>query len=116
MTHHHPYPDPDLQEIIDRNRTARELIATFARSTATLSDLWQHVTAALGDTPVLITEIFRLRSTISKTRLSRANLIASIRATLAAHADGESDPLSYLRDELADQAHDGTHPTADGAP
>ncbi|MEQ4719375.1 hypothetical protein [Nonomuraea sp. B19D2] len=104
MTYRLPYPDPDLQEVIDRNRTARELIATFARSTATLKDLWQHVTAALQDTPTLIAEIFRLRREISRIRLSRANLIAAMQATLGASADNEHDPLSYLRDELAEQA------------
>jgi hypothetical protein len=33
-------------------------------------------------------------------RLDRANLLAAIRACLAAHADGEPDPLGYLRAEL----------------
>jgi hypothetical protein len=33
-------------------------------------------------------------------RLDRANLLAAIRATLAADAEGEPDPLGYLRDEL----------------
>jgi hypothetical protein len=32
--------------------------------------------------------------------MDRANLLAAIRATLAAHADDETDPLYYLRDEL----------------
>ena len=31
-----------------------------------------------------------------------ANLQAVMRTTLAAHADGEPDPLSYLRDEVAE--------------
>lgn len=33
------------------------------------------------------------------------NLIAAARATLRAHADGEDDPLYYLRDELQAQGH-----------
>ncbi|MEO3876669.1 hypothetical protein ABGB18_48630 [Nonomuraea sp. B12E4] len=115
MPTRHPYPDPDLQEITDRNRTARELIATFARSTATLKDLWQHVTTALQDTPVLVAEVFRLRAEISKYRLSRANLIAAMRATLHADAEGEHDPLSYLRNELADQAGHATPNGPNGA-
>ncbi|GAA0264764.1 hypothetical protein [Cryptosporangium japonicum] len=41
--------------------------------------------------------------TLLRTRY--ANLIAAARATLAANADGEADPLYYLRDELA------AHPT-----
>ncbi|MEV0383398.1 hypothetical protein [Nonomuraea sp. NPDC050643] len=115
MTNRHPYPDRALQEVLDRNRIAHDLIDTFARSTATLTDLWQHVTAALQDTLVLVAEIMRLRSEISMTRLIRANLIAAIRATLAADADGEHDPLSYLRDELADQAGHSTRNSPDGA-
>ncbi|RCG22820.1 hypothetical protein DQ384_35105 [Sphaerisporangium album] len=104
MAYRLPYPDPELQEVLNRNDVARELIANFARSTATLGDLWHHVTAALHDTSVLVAEITRLRAEISKTRLHRANLTAAMRAALSADADGEPDPLSYLRDELADQA------------
>nr|WP_055504935.1 hypothetical protein [Nonomuraea pusilla] len=113
MTYRLPYPDPDLQEVLDRNDTARELIANFARSTATLNDLWQ-LTAALQDTPVLVAEITRLRAEIGRARLLRANLIAAMRAALAADADGEPDPLSYLRDELADQAGPITPSNPDG--
>ena len=32
--------------------------------------------------------------------MDRANLRAAMRATLAAHADGDPDPMWYLRDEL----------------
>jgi hypothetical protein len=31
------------------------------------------------------------------------NLLAAAKATLSAHADGEDDPLYYLRDELRAQ-------------
>ncbi|MBT2225990.1 hypothetical protein [Nonomuraea sp. NEAU-A123] len=110
MTNAHPYPDPDLQEVITRNRTARQLITTFARSTTTLADLWQHVTAALADTPTLVVEITRLRSEITRLRLDRADLMAAARATLHAHADGEHDPLYYLRDELSAQRARARHP------
>ena len=41
-----------------------------------------------------------LAAELAATRLDRANLIAAMRAALAADADGERDPLSYLRDEL----------------
>ncbi len=115
MTNRPPYPDPVLQEVLDRNSTAQEVINTFARSTATLTDLWQHVTAALQDTPVLVVEIMRLRAEISRTRLGRSNLIAAMRATLHAEMDGEPDPLSYLHDELADQAAPQSHGSPDGA-
>jgi hypothetical protein len=33
-------------------------------------------------------------------RRNRANLLAAIRATFTADAEGEPDPLGYLRDEL----------------
>jgi hypothetical protein len=33
------------------------------------------------------------------------NLLAAARAALSAHADGEGDPLFYLRDELTAQGH-----------
>ena len=39
-------------------------------------------------------------------RLDRANLLAAIRAALAAARDGEADPLAYLRDELDDRSAD----------
>ncbi|GIH79810.1 hypothetical protein [Planobispora longispora] len=103
MPHSHPYPDHDLQEIIDRNHTARQLLTAFAHSTVILSDLWHLITAAIDDTPVLVTEIARLRVEMARMRLSRANLIAAAQATLSAHADGEADPLFYLRDELSAQ-------------
>lgn len=44
--------------------------------------------------------ITRLVAELEATRLDRANLLAAMRATLAAYADGERDPLFYLRDEL----------------
>ena len=55
---------------------------------------------ALGGTPALAAEITRLSAELDRTRLDRANLRAAIRATLAAHADGEPDPMWYLRDAL----------------
>ena len=45
-------------------------------------------------------EVTRLSAELDRTRLDRANLRAAMRATLAAHADGEPDPMWYLRDEL----------------
>jgi predicted DNA-binding ribbon-helix-helix protein len=46
-------------------------------------------------------EVIRLRAELDDTRLDRANLLAAARATIGAYLDGESDPLCYLRDELA---------------
>jgi hypothetical protein len=65
--------------------------------------LWEQIDRSLSDVPVLVSENTRLRSQLRAARLERANLAAAGRATLAADRDGEADPLSYLRDELAAQ-------------
>jgi hypothetical protein len=62
--------------------------------------MWRYVQDALTDTVALATEITRLSAEIEHSRLDRANLRAAMRATLAAHADGEADPMWYLRDAL----------------
>jgi hypothetical protein len=46
---------------------------------------------------------------LTEARERAANLLAAIRAAIAAEADGEDDPLWFLRDEYA--AH--TNPTPD---
>jgi hypothetical protein len=55
---------------------------------------------AITDIPVLLAEIARLALLLTWSRLHFANLLAAARATLAAHHEGEDDPLSYLRDEV----------------
>jgi hypothetical protein len=90
----------DLQEIIARNDTARQIIAGFATDMPTLSEVWHNLQAALHDVRHLVAEIQRLTAELKDTRLDRANLLAAARATIAAQADGEPDPLFYLRDEL----------------
>lgn len=54
-------------------------------------------------TRYLHAEIRRLRARLATTLNDLHNLIAAARATLSADADGESDPLYYLRDELEAQ-------------
>src|SRR5581483_6671166 len=76
MTNTHPYSGTDLERIAAGNQTARRMIAGFSA------------------------EITRLTTELAATRLSTANLLAAARATLDAYADGEPDPLYYLRDEL----------------
>jgi hypothetical protein len=102
-----PYPPltgrPDLLEAISRNDHARRIVSGFSRATPNLADLWQHIDHSLSDVPVLITEITRLDGQIRAVRLDRANLAAAGRATLAASQDGDLDPLSFLRAELAAQ-------------
>jgi hypothetical protein len=44
---------------------------------------------------------------LAATRLESANRLAAIRAALAAHHDGERDPLAYLRDQLAEESGSG---------
>jgi hypothetical protein len=85
----------DIEEITTRNDMARHIVAGFSAAMPTLADIWEYLEGALADTQVLAAEITALR-------LDRANLLAAMRATLGAHAEGEQDPLSYLRDELDD--------------
>ncbi|HSV67561.1 MAG TPA: hypothetical protein VLJ59_16860 [Mycobacteriales bacterium] len=79
----------DLEEVRAHHRTA-----TAARTPVAL---W----IAAADVPVLLAEIDRVRTLHALTRAHYADLLAAARATLAAHRDGEADPLFYLRDELA---------------
>ena len=61
---------------------------------------WQALTDALADTTALAAQVTRLSAELDRVRLDRANLRAAMRAALAAHADGEAEPLWYLKDEL----------------
>lgn len=89
MTTHAPRPTVDLDAVRDHHRTAQE-----ARTPVTL---W----IAVADIPVLLAEVHRGRSLLALTRAEHADLLAAARATLAADRDGETEPLYYLRDELA---------------
>jgi hypothetical protein len=100
MPNTHPNPDFDLQQISTRNTHARNIIAGFSSVLPALADWWQALTDALRDTTTLAAQVTRLSAELERTRLDRANLRAAMRATLAAYADGEPDPLWYLRDEL----------------
>ena len=69
--------------------------------------MWRAIDDALSNAVLLSALVARLTAQVSRlsaerdrARLDRANLRAAMRATLAAHADGEPDPLWYLRDEL----------------
>ncbi len=100
-TDHTQDPIVDLQEAATRNHAARRIIAGLATALPTLAEIWQQLEAALADTPALATEITRFRAELADTRLDRANLLAAARTVITAHLDGEPDPVSYLRDELA---------------
>jgi predicted DNA-binding ribbon-helix-helix protein len=100
MANPRPYYRINLEEIAARNQTARRMIAGFAAEMPLLADFWRHLDTALADNLTLSAELAQLTAELATTRMDRANLLAAIRATLAAYADGEADPLSYLRDEL----------------
>lgn len=64
-----------------------------------------NVNRLVVGTEQLITEAHRLSDALTVARLEAANLRAAIRATLGADAEGEADPLAYLRDELPESGH-----------
>jgi hypothetical protein len=100
MTNPHPHSRTDLEEIAARNQTGRHMIAGFAAEMPALAEFWRHLDTALAGNLTICTEAARLNAELAAARLDRANLLAAIRATLAAHADGEHDPLYYLQDEM----------------
>jgi DNA-binding transcriptional regulator YiaG len=81
--------DTDLQEVANSHSTATAVVDTLSR--------------ALDTIPLLAAEITRLRRRLTASLNDFSNLLAAARATLSAHADGEEDPLFYLRDELTAQ-------------
>jgi hypothetical protein len=81
--------DTDLQEVTNRHDAATSVLDVLNR--------------ALGTIPLLSAEINRLRRGLATTLGDFNNLLAAARATLSAQADGEEDPLYYLRDELRAQ-------------
>jgi hypothetical protein len=60
---------------------------------------------ALATIPLLCDEIDHLNAVMAIIRRRYQDLIAAARASLAAAADGEPDPLYYLRDELTATGH-----------
>jgi hypothetical protein len=86
--------------ITTRNDIARDIIAGFAAVTPTLTGVWRLLDQALGDLPAVLADLGRVQVELEAVRLDRANLLAAIRACLAADADAEGDPLGYLRAEL----------------
>ena len=95
-----PHPRVNVAEITERNNAARHVIAGFSAQMPALAGIWRDLDTALADNTDLAAELTRLSTELRDTRLDRANLLAAARAALAARADGETDPLWYLRDEL----------------
>ena len=87
-------------DITTRNDIARDIIAGFAAVTPTLAGVFRLIDTALADLPAVLADLGRTQAELEAVRLDRANLLAAIRATLAADAEGECDALGYLRDEL----------------
>jgi hypothetical protein len=100
MTNPHPHYRIDLDQIAVRNQAARHMIAGFSAEMPVLAEFWRNLDAALADNLILRAEATRLSTELADARMDRANLLAAMRATIAAHTDGELDPLSYIRDEL----------------
>jgi hypothetical protein len=92
--------DKRTAAITARNDIARDIIAGFAAVTPHMAGIYRLLDNALADLPAVLADLARTRAELEAVRLDRANLLAAIRATLAAVADGEPDPLGYLRDEL----------------
>ena len=95
-----PEPGISLHLVYARNDHARRVIAGFASAMPAASEMWEQVDRALADVPAMGAVIARLAAELADTRMDRANLIAAMQAAIGAHADGEPDPLYYLRDEL----------------
>jgi len=87
-------------QITTRNDIARDIIAGFAAGAPTLAGVFAFIDSALADVPAVLAQLRQARAELEAARLDRANLLAAMRATIGAHADGEPDPLYYLRDEL----------------
>ena len=102
-----PRPTVDLEAV----RTHFHNALRYRTPTA----LW----TALADIPVLLVELERVLDLLTRARTEFANVLAAARATLAAVAESETDPLVYLRDEVAEHtplaAADGadSNPCAD---
>jgi hypothetical protein len=93
----------DLYAVYARHDHACRVVAGFAAATPALTGIWQQLDRALDDIPALGATVARLSAEFADASLDRANLLAAMRATLAAHAQGETDPLAYLRDELTER-------------
>jgi hypothetical protein len=101
-----PYPARHIPEIaIDQD----QVLATIALELARMyicARCRRAVTPLIDNITQLAEEITRLHDALIAERLTSANLLAAIRAALGAAADGEADPLAYLRDELPDESGD----------
>jgi hypothetical protein len=95
------YPDLDLQEVATHYNHARSALDNDPTTRTSQTGL--ILASALALIPPLATEVRRLRKRLASTLADLRDLAAAARATLSAQAEGEPDPLYYLRDELQAQ-------------
>jgi hypothetical protein len=95
-----PEPGISLHVIYARNDHARRIITGCISVIPVAAEMSKQVDRALADIPAMGAVIKRLAADLADTRVDNANLLAAMRATIAADAEGETDPLYYLRDEL----------------
>jgi hypothetical protein len=87
---------------IDRGAVADRYTALL--STSDHREFVQALVRSVTDVPALLSTVDRLWLALVATRRRHANLVAACRAAIAADRDGETDPLSYVLDELQDQS------------
>ena len=88
-----PETSINLHVIYVRNDNALRIIAGFRATLPAMSEIWEQVDRALADVPAMGAVIARLTAELAGSRMDRANLLAAMRATVTAQADGEPDPL-----------------------
>lgn len=94
--------DPALLTIQSERARRHHAQAAAELRRSPLARVWRCTAAgratvtALADVPPLCDRLDRL----NRNRRQHQDLEAAARATLVAHAEGEDDPLYYLRDEL----------------
>ena len=76
--------------------------------------MWQYLQDALNDTVALSAEITRISAELQRTRLDRADLLAAMRAALAAYADGEAGP-DVVPPGRAERARDARYGLAEAS-
>jgi hypothetical protein len=99
--------NPELQRIVDTGDLRRRhatLSKAAPRCALGCRGRRVHETPAASalvrEIPALCDDIDRLRALLMLARHDHQDLVAAARATLNAAAEGEPNPLYYLRDEL----------------
>jgi hypothetical protein len=86
----------------DQLPTLRATLAWLITHTTTPDRKETATFSMTNDLTTLRAEITRLRRAMTVLRARYANLLAAVRAAVAAHEDGEAEPMAYLYDELPD--------------